>query len=157
MRVAPPQATKMSLRTPDPLYTHRYVKVAMRLLWQYTSTVCMIQFARAFFFENGQCMLQFFSGPLGGGGGGISPLNNIKFCLFFGYFSHFLSPQKQKQFLPPPPPPPPPPKKKTASLEKTLRSVFLSRMLHNIFEHNIDYVILSGVLFCCMPSCNCFA
>ena len=25
-------------RTPDPLYTHRYVKVPMRLLWQYTST-----------------------------------------------------------------------------------------------------------------------
>ena len=34
LRVALSQATKMSLRTPVPLYTHRYVKVAMRLLWQ---------------------------------------------------------------------------------------------------------------------------
>jgi len=38
LRVAPSQATKMSLRTPDPLYTHSYVEVAMRLLWEYTST-----------------------------------------------------------------------------------------------------------------------
>ena len=32
----------------------------------------------------------------------------------------------------------------------------LVKRLHNNFGHNTDYVILSGVLFCCMPSCSCF-
>ena len=39
----------------------------------------------------------------------------------------------------------------------SLEFSFLVKMLHNIFGHNKDYVILSGVLFCCMPSSNCFA
>ena len=29
----------------------------------------------------------------------------------------------------------------------------LVKLLHNIFGHNTD----CGVLFCCMPSSNCFA
>ena len=34
----------------------------------------------------------------------------------------------------------------------------LVKMLHIIFGHNTDYyVIFSGVLFCQMPSSNCFA
>ena len=39
MRVAPSQVTKISFRTPNPPYTHSYVKVAMRLLWEYIALV----------------------------------------------------------------------------------------------------------------------
>ena len=39
----------------------------------------------------------------------------------------------------------------------TLEFSILVKMLHNIFGHNTDSVIFSGVLFCCMPSSNCFA
>ena len=63
--------------------------------------------------------------------------------------------------LPSPPPPhttathttPNPEHQEQFSLEFS----FLVKMLHNIFWHNNDYVILSGALFCCMPSSNCFA
>ena len=37
----------------------------------------------------------------------------------------------------------------------TLEFSILVKMLH-IFGHNTDSVIFSGVLFCCMPSSNCF-
>ena len=40
LRVAQSQVTKKSLRIQDPLDT--YVKVAMRLLWQYNSTDCTV-------------------------------------------------------------------------------------------------------------------
>ena len=54
------QMTKMSLRTPDPLYTHTW-----RLQWDYfgstlwQNALCMIQFARAVFSENSLCILEF--------------------------------------------------------------------------------------------------
>ena len=72
----------MSIRTRDICES-----MAMRLLWEYTSTLCMIQFAKAVYSEN-------------------SP----KFSI-------------------------------------------LVKMLHNIFGHNTDYVIYSGVCFApCLPA-----
>ena len=53
------QMTKMSLRTPDPLYTHTW-----RLQWDYFGStlwqiaLCMIQFVRAVFSENSLCILE---------------------------------------------------------------------------------------------------
>ena len=57
MKVAPSQVTKMSLRTPDPLCTHRYVKVPMRLIWQYTSTDYTV--------HDSVCMQEHFSLKMG--------------------------------------------------------------------------------------------
>ena len=39
----------------------------------------------------------------------------------------------------------------------TLEFRILVKILHSIFGNDTDYVIFSGVLFCCMPSSNCFA
>ena len=46
---------------------------------------------------------------------------------------------------------------KNSFLLKELEFSILVKMLHNVYGHNTDYVVLSGVLFCCIPSCNCFA
>ena len=48
--------------TPDPLYTHSYVKVAIRLTLEVATlrqiALCMIQYARVVFSENSLCMLE---------------------------------------------------------------------------------------------------
>ena len=53
LRVAPSQVTKMSLRSPDPLYTH--TQEGCDVTWNTSSTdaLYMIQFVRAVLSENG--------------------------------------------------------------------------------------------------------